>query len=179
MSEALRITCPLTDPAVLATLTAGTPVLLSGSILTARDAAHARLHALIEAREALPVDFTNQVLYYVGPAPAAPGQVIGAAGPTTASRMDSYTPELLKRGLKGTIGKGYRSDAVKASLMKHQAVYFGAIGGLGALLSRTILSQKVVAFKDLGPEAIYRFDIQDFPAIVLIDTQGHDFYRTP
>lgn len=175
--EPIRLTCPITDPAGLAQLAAGTPVLISGTLITGRDAAHQRLHALIEAKRPLPVDLTNQVLYYVGPAPAAPGHVVGAAGPTTASRMDPYTPELLARGLKGTIGKGYRNQTVKDAIVQHQAVYFGAIGGLGALLSRTIVGQRLLAFPDLGPEAIYEFAVKDFPAIVLIDAHGNDFYH--
>ena len=176
--NAVRLTCPIENPAELSTLTAGTPVLLSGSIITGRDAAHARLHELILAGRPLPVELANQVIYYVGPAPAAPAHVIGAAGPTTASRMDPFTPELLERGLKGMIGKGYRSYAVTQAIIQHKAVYFGAIGGLGALLSRFIVSQQLVAFGDLGPEAIYTFAIKDFPVIVLTDTEGHDFYRS-
>lgn len=174
----IHLTVPILDPITLERLTAGTTVLISGTLITARDAAHARLHEHLARGESLPVDLTNQVLYYVGPGPAAPGQIVGAAGPTTASRMDPYTPELLEQGLKGTIGKGYRSDAVKQAMMKHRAVYFGAIGGLGALISRTIVGQRLLAYPDLGPEAIYAFDVKDFPAIVLIDTQGGDFYTT-
>ncbi len=173
----IHLNCPIDNPAQLQGLHAGTPVLLSGTVLTGRDAAHQRLHELIVAGKPLPVDLTNQILYYVGPGPAAPGQIVGAAGPTTASRMDPYTPELLALGLKGTIGKGYRSPAVKQALVEHQAIYFGAIGGLGALLSRTIVGQRILAFPELGPEAIYEFHVKDFPAIVLIDSAGRDFYQ--
>ncbi len=176
MMASARLTCPIQDLDFLQSLTAGTPVMLSGRLITGRDAAHARLHQMIQDGQPLPVDLSNQVLYYVGPAPARPGQVVGSAGPTTASRMDAYTPELLALGLKATIGKGYRNDTVKAAMKTHRAVYFGAIGGLGALLSRCIRSKKVLAFGDLGPEAIYEFKIEDFPVIVLVDTQGRDFY---
>ncbi len=177
MTAPVVVHCPIEDPTALRQLQAGTPVRLSGTILTGRDAAHARLHDLIREGKPLPVDFTNQVLYYVGPAPRAPGQIVGAAGPTTASRMDPYTPELLALGLRATIGKGYRSDAVKAAMREHGAVYFGAVGGLGAILSRSIVAQRVLAFPDLGPEAIHQFEVRDFPAIVLIDALGHDFYQ--
>ncbi|NMP24102.1 FumA C-terminus/TtdB family hydratase beta subunit [Sulfobacillus harzensis] len=173
----IHLTCPIDDPSRLTELSAGTPVLLSGTVLTGRDAAHQRLHDLIAAREPLPIDLTNHILYYVRPGPAAPGQVVGAAGPTTSSRMDPYTPELLEFGLKGTIGKGYRSQAVKEAFVQHQAVYFGAIGGLGALLSRTIVGQRILAFPELGPEAMYEFAVKDFPAIVLMDCAGRDFYQ--
>lgn len=176
MNAPHRLMCPITDIETLEALRAGTPVLLSGRIITGRDAAHARLHQMIQKGEPLPIDVSNQVLYYVGPAPAGPGQVVGSAGPTTASRMDLYTPELLARGLKATIGKGYRQDAVKTAMKEHGAVYFGAIGGIGALLSRCIRSQKVLAFEDLGPEAMYEFAIEDFPVLVLIDSKGRDFY---
>jgi len=177
MTDPIKLPVPLTDPHQLTRLTVGTPVLLSGTLITGRDAAHQRLHALIQAGAPLPVDLTNQILYYVGPGPAAPGHIVGAAGPTTSSRMDAYTPALLERGLKGMIGKGYRSDEVKQSLTTHHAVYFGAIGGLGALLSRTIVGQRLLAFPDLGPEAMYEFTVKDFPAIVLIDSEGRDFYQ--
>jgi len=173
----VALTCPLENPEVLRTLSAGTPVRLSGTVITARDAAHERLVHLIEARAPLPVDLTNQVVYYVGPAPAPPGHVIGAAGPTTASRMDAYTPLLLAHGLKGMIGKGYRSQMVKDACKTYQALYFGAIGGIGAWLSRCIVAQRIVAFPELGPEAIYELTIRDFPAIVLLDINGHDYYE--
>lgn len=176
--EAVHLTCPIDDPKILINLTAGTPVLLSGTLITGRDAAHQRLYDLSHSGKPLPIELTNQIMYYVGPSPASPGHTVGSAGPTTASRMDPYTPELLDHGLKGMIGKGYRSDTVKKALVTHQAVYFGAIGGLGALLSRTIVRQRVLAFADLGPEAIYAFDVHNFPCIVLIDTHGNDFYQT-
>lgn len=173
MTEPVRIQCPVIDPGELAALTCGTSVLLSGTLITARDAAHIRLHELIHAGTSLPVDLHGQVLYYVGAAPAPPGRPVGAAGPTTAP----YTPELLEQGLKGMIGKGYRSEVVNQALKSHGAVYFGAIGGLGALLSQCIVDQRLLAFADLGPEAMYAFDVRDFPAIVLIDSQGRDFYH--
>lgn len=172
----IRLHCPIDDPADLLTLSAGTPVLLSGTVITARDAAHERLVQLIARREVLPVDMTNQVVYYVGPAPAPPGHVIGSAGPTTASRMDKWTPTLLSLGLKGMIGKGYRSEDVRSALIQYHAIYFGAIGGIGALLSQCITVQRLVAFPELGPEAIYELTIHDFPVVVLIDTVGRNYY---
>lgn len=171
------VQCPIENPDVLMTLTAGTRVSLSGTLLTARDAAHERLYQLHEQGLPLPVTLENQVIYYVGPGPARPGAVVGSSGPTTASRMDRYTPLLLSLGVKATIGKGYRSDAVKAALVYSHAVYFGAVGGLGALLSRSIIGQRVVAFEELGPEAIRELTVKDFPAIVLIDAEGRDFYQ--
>ncbi len=177
MTDVVHLTCPVVDSLQLRSLRAGMAVRLSGTLLTARDAAHARLHQLLQASQALPVNLENQALYYVGPAPAAPGLVVGAAGPTTASRMDPYTPELLAQGLKVTIGKGYRSAAVVSAMVRHQAVYLGAIGGIGALLSRTIKNARVLAFEDLGPEAIYELVVEDFPALVLVDTTGQDYYQ--
>ncbi len=177
MTERVRIICPNPDPGILSELECGTPVLLSGTVLTARDAAHVRLHRLITEKKPLPVNLVGQVLYYVGPAPASPGHAVGSAGPTTAGRMDPYTPELLELGVRATIGKGYRSEAVRQTIMRIGSIYLGAIGGLGAKLSQSIRSQRVVAFEDLGPESIYELEIVDFPAIVLIDAKGRDFYR--
>ncbi len=170
------ITTPLTDQDI-ESLKAGARVRITGVIYTARDAAHGRLLPLVEKGEKLPIDVRGQVIYYTGPSPARPGDAIGAVGPTTASRMDKFTPPLLKLGLKGTIGKGYRADAVKAALREHKAVYFGSIGGAGAVLSRFVKKAAVVAYEDLGTEAIRRLDVESFPAIVLYDCHGGDLYQ--
>ena len=176
MPEDLRqIQLPLTDEVILS-LRAGDMVEISGKLFTGRDAAHQRFHQALERGEALPVDLRGQVIYYVGPSPARPGAVIGSAGPTTASRMDSFTPELLKLGLKGMIGKGKRSEPVKKAMQVHKAVYFGAIGGLGILLSQSIQQAEVVAYPDLGPEAVFKLTLEKFPAIVINDCQGGDLY---
>jgi len=167
---------PLSDADVEA-LTAGDHVRITGVLYTARDAAHARLLPLIEAGEALPIDVRGQIIYYTGPSPARPGHIVGSIGPTTGGRMDKFTPRLLSLGLKGTIGKGHRSDAVKAALREHKSVYFGAIGGAGAVLSRFIKSLEVVAYEDLGTEAIRRLEVDDFPAIVINDCHGGDLYQ--
>ncbi|MDQ0269689.1 fumarate hydratase subunit beta [Cytobacillus purgationiresistens] len=151
-------------------------MLISGTIFTARDAAHKRMFEAVEKGEDLPFDIKDQFIYYVGPTPAMPWMVIGSAGPTTSSRMDKYTPTLLDMGLKGMIGKGYRSEEVVASIVKNKAVYLAAIGGTGALISRTIKEMEVVAYKELGPEAIYKLTVEDFPATVIIDSQGSDWY---
>ena len=170
------ITTPLSDDDVVS-LKAGDRVRITGVIYTARDAAHGRLFPLAEQGEKLPVDVKGAIIYYTGPSPARPGDVIGAVGPTTASRMDKFTPALLKLGLKGTIGKGYRGDVVKDALRKHKAVYFGSIGGAGAVLSRFVRKAEVVAYEDLGTEAIRRLDVEGFPAIVLYDAHGGDLYQ--
>lgn len=170
-----RITTPLTDEVVLS-LKSGDEVLLSGVIYTGRDAAHKRLFEMISRGEKLPVDLQGQVIYYVGPCPPKPGQVIGSAGPTTSGRMDPYTPTLIEHGLKGMIGKGLRRPQVIEAMKKHKAVYFLAIGGLGALLAKRIKKAEVIAFPDLGPEAIYRLEVEDFPLIVGIDANGNDLY---
>lgn len=172
----LHITTPLTGAAV-ESLHAGQPVLISGTIYTARDAAHKRMYDLLEQGKPLPIDIANQIIYYVGPSPAPPGRVVGAAGPTTAGRMDRYAPALIARGLKGMIGKGYRSPAVVEAMRNHKAVYFAAVGGAGALLSRCIKAARVVAYPDLGPEAIHEFVVEDFPAVVAIDCHGEDLYQ--
>jgi fumarate hydratase subunit beta len=167
---------PLTDADVLA-LKAGDRVEISGVIYTARDAAHARLAPLVDQGEPLPIDVKGAIIYYTGPSPARPGDVIGSVGPTTASRMDTFTPALLAIGLKGTIGKGYRSHAVKDALARHRGVYFGAIGGAGAVLSEFVTKAEVVAYEDLGTEAIRRLEVEGFPAIVLYDCHGGDLYQ--
>ena len=161
----------------LVKLKAGDRVLLSGTIYTARDAAHKRMNEALQKGEELPFDVSGQTIYYVGPTPAKPDQVIGSAGPTTSGRMDKFTPALLDLGLKGMLGKGYRSPEVIESMQKNKAVYFAAIGGSGALIARTIQSMEVVAYEDLGPEAIYKLTIKDFPAVVIIDSEGNDWYQ--
>jgi len=172
----IRLTAPLTD-ADVERLRAGDRVLLSGFVYTARDAAHARLVELIEKGEPLPFDLSGQIIYFVGPTPAPPGRPIGSAGPTTSYRMDPYSPVLVAHGLKGMIGKGKRSDEVKEALRRHKAVYFGAVGGAAALISKRILSAEIVAYEDLGPEAIRRLEVKDFPAVVVNDAHGGDLYE--
>jgi fumarate hydratase subunit beta len=176
MSKQVRLTPPLTDEMVM-TLVMGDQVLVSGVIYTARDAAHKRLMELLDAGKQLPVDFKGQILYYVGPSPARPGRVIGAAGPTTSTRMDVYTPTMLKLGLKAMIGKGKRSLEVLAALQEFTAVYLGATGGAGALISKCIKAAEVVAFPDLGPEAIHRLEVENLPTIVINDCHGGDLYE--
>ncbi len=171
-----RLHTPLSEEDI-AGLRAGDQVLLTGVLFTGRDAAHKRFAEALDRGDPLPVDLAGQVLYYVGPSPARPGTPIGAAGPTTGGRMDSYTPRLLALGLKATIGKGKRSVEVREALRRHNAVYFGAIGGLGALLARQIKRAEVVAYADLGAEAVYRLEVEDFPVVVLDDTQGGDLYE--
>ena len=167
---------PLSDSDVEG-LRAGDRVLFNGALYTARDAAHARLVALLEEGKPLPFPIEGQVIYYVGPAPARPGAVIGSAGPTTSGRMDIYAPALMAAGLKGMLGKGSRSEEVKAAMAKHRAVYFAATGGAGALLSQRIVKAEVVAYEELGPEAIRRLEVKDLPAIVVNDIHGGDLYR--
>jgi hydro-lyases, Fe-S type, tartrate/fumarate subfamily, beta region len=158
-------------------LKAGDTVLLNGPLLSGRDAAHKRLVAALKERESLPVDLDGETIYYVGPCPTPPGRVIGSAGPTTSGRMDAYTPDLLRLGLKGMIGKGQRSAEVIAAIKKYQAVYFAALGGAGALIARSIKTAQVIVYPDLGPEAIYRLEVKDFPVIVAIDACGNDLYQ--
>ena len=160
------------------TLKAGDSCLISGTIYTARDAAHKRLCELIEQGRELPLEIRDSVIYFVGPSPAKPGQVIGAAGPTTSYRMDAYSPVLIARGQTGMIGKGKRGPEVIAAMKEHGAVYFGAIGGCGALLSKCIKKSELVAYEDLGAEAIRRLEVENFPAIVIIDSQGNNLYET-
>ena len=169
------ISAPLTDE-VVNDLKAGDRVLINGIIYTARDAAHKRLVEMLDRNEPLPIDLKGQIIYYVGPCPAKPGTVIGSAGPTTSGRMDAYTPRLLDEGLKGMIGKGLRSKAVVDSMVKNGAVYFAAIGGAGALLAECIKESEVVAFDDLGTEAIRRLRVENFPVTVIIDRYGNDLY---
>ena len=159
-------------------LKAGDHVRISGNIYTARDAAHKRMIEALEQGLNLPVDLTDQIIYYVGPCPAKPGEIIGSAGPTTSGRMDSYTPELLERGLAGMIGKGNRSEWVINSMISNDAVYFACVGGAGALLQDCIKSVEIIAYEDLGTEAIRKIEVKDFPAIVVIDTLGNNLYET-
>ena len=159
-------------------LRAGDYVYLSGTIYTARDAAHKRMYEALEKGEALPIDMQNNVIYYMGPSPAREGRAIGSAGPTTASRMDKYAPTLLDLGLKGMIGKGKRSQEVKDAIVRNGAVYFAAVGGAGALLSRSITESEVIANDDLGTEAIRKLTVKDFPVIVVIDSEGNNLYET-
>ncbi len=167
---------PLSDEDV-SKLEAGDIVYLSGKIYTARDAAHKRLVDLIEAGEELPFDLQGSVIYFVGPTPPKPGEPIGSAGPTTSYRMDSYSPTLIKHGQKGMIGKGKRNQAVKDACKEHKAVYFGATGGAGALIAKAIKSAKVIAYPELGPEAIRELEVEDFPVTVINDTKGNDLYQ--
>lgn len=162
---------------VLETLKAGDLISLTGSLFTGRDQTHRRLVALLDEGKELPVDLKGQLLYYVGPSPAKPGQVIGAAGPTTSYRMDLYTPRLLELGLKATLGKGSRSMAVRQSMKENGAIYLATVGGAGALLSKSIVKSEVVAFEDAGPEALFRFEVENFPAVVINDLEGNDFYE--
>lgn len=171
-----KINLPLTDEAIN-NLEAGDRVLLKGIIYTGRDAAHKRLAELIEKEEELPMDIKNQTIYYVGPCPAKPGQVIGSAGPTTSGRMDAYAPILMEQGLKGMIGKGLRNQGVVDSIIKYNAVYFAAVGGAGALLAEAIKEAEVIAFPDLGAEAIYKLRVENFPVTVIIDNKGNDLYK--
>lgn len=159
-------------------LRAGDYVYLSGTIYTARDAAHKRMYEALEKGEALPIDMQNNVIYYMGPSPAREGRAIGSAGPTTASRMDKYAPTLLDLGLKGMIGKGKRSQEVKDAIVRNGAVYFAAVGGAGALLSRSITESEVIAYDDLGTEAIRKLTVKDFPVVVVIDSEGNNLYET-
>ncbi|MGV1099450.1 FumA C-terminus/TtdB family hydratase beta subunit [Thiovibrio sp. JS02] len=161
----------------LTSLAAGELVSLSGTLYTGRDQTHRRLCALLDEGQELPVDLSGQLLYYVGPSPARPGRVIGAAGPTTSYRMDLYTPRLLALGLKATMGKGSRSATVREAMVLHGAVYLASIGGAGALLSKCIRKSELVAFADAGPEALYRFEVEQFPAVVINDLAGNDYYE--
>ena len=159
-------------------LRAGDYVYLSGILYTARDAAHKRMQEALQENGELPFDLENNVIYYMGPSPAREGRPIGSAGPTTASRMDKYTPALLDLGLRGMIGKGKRSTAVIEATIRNQAVYFAAVGGAGALLSRSVISSETIAYDDLGTEAIRRLEVRDFPVIVVIDSEGNNLYET-
>ncbi len=173
--EEKRIEAPLSDRDVLA-MKAGDNLLVNGVIFTARDAAHKKLIELMEKGEPLPLDLQGQIIYYVGPTPAKPGQVIGSAGPTTSGRMDAYTPQMLAHGMKACIGKGLRNQAVKVALQQYKGVYLAAVGGAGALLSKKIKKCEVVAYPELGPEAIHRLEVEDFPVTVVNDAHGGDVY---
>ncbi len=160
------------------TLKAGDSVLITGTIYTARDAAHKRMIEGLERGEDLPFDIHDQIIYYVGPCPAKPGEIIGSCGPTTSGRMDAYAPLLIEKGQTGMIGKGLRDKNVVDAMIKHGAVYFGAIGGAGALIAKTVKSQKIIAYEDLGPEAIRELEVENFPVIVVIDAEGTNLYET-
>ena len=175
MNQPIRLTPPLSDEDV-EKLKIGDRILINGVIFTGRDAAHKRLFDLLKERKNLPFDIKGQVIYYVGPTPAKPGQALGSAGPTTSYRMDAYSPSLIEGGLKGMIGKGMRSDAVKEAIKKYKAVYFAATGGAGALLAKRVKKAEVVAYEDLGPEAIRRLVVEDLPVIVVNDVRGNDLY---
>ena len=173
----IRITAPLTREKAKA-LRSGDSCLISGVIYTARDAAHKRLCELVAQGKELPLEIKDAIIYFVGPTPARPGEAIGSAGPTTSYRMDAYSPTLIALGQTGMIGKGKRSPEVVAAMKEHGAVYFGAIGGCGALLSRCIKKAEVIAYEDLGAEAIHRLEVVDFPVVVVIDSQGNNLYET-
>lgn len=159
-------------------LRAGDYVYITGTIYTARDAAHKRMYEAIQRKENLPINMENNIIYYMGPSPARDGRIIGSAGPTTSSRMDKYAPTLLDMGLKGMIGKGKRNENVKKSIVNNTAVYFAAVGGAGALLSKCIKESKIIAYEDLGTEAIRELKVENFPVVVVIDAQGNDLYET-
>lgn len=159
-------------------LKAGDYVYITGTIYTARDAAHKRMYEALEKGESLPMEMKDNIIYYMGPSPAREGRPIGSAGPTTASRMDKYTPALLDMGLIGMIGKGKRSDAVREAIVRNGAVYFAAVGGAGALLSKSIKASEVIAYDDLGTEAIRKLEVENFPVIVVIDSEGNNLYET-
>ena len=172
-----HIKAPLNDDEVKM-LKAGDYVYLTGTVYTARDAAHKRLYEALQRGEDIPLELQNNIIYYLGPSPAREGQVIGSAGPTTSSRMDKYTPLLLEKGLKGMIGKGKRSQEVKDAIVRNGSVYFAAVGGAGALLSKCILSSEGIAYDDRGTEAIRKLQVKDFPVIVVIDSEGNNLYET-
>ena len=172
-----KITLPITDEDIK-NLKAGDSVLLSGSIITGRDAAHKRLYELIQKGEKLPVDIKGELIYYVGPAPAKPGYAVGPAGPTSSYRMDKYAPSLLDLGLKGMIGKGARNKEVVDAIVRNKGVYLVAIGGAAALISKSIKSEEILCYEDLGTEAVRRYEVEDFPCIVAIDSNGNNVYET-
>ena len=174
MSKKVRL--PLTDK-TLEGLKAGDSILLTGTMYVGRDAAHKRMVEALDQGKPLPFDIKGQTIYFMGPSPARPGQPIGSAGPTTSGRMDSYSPRLIAEGLKGMIGKGMRSQEVKDAMKKYKAVYLAAIGGAGALISKTIKKSEVIAYKELGAEAVYRLEVEDFPATVINDIHGNDLYE--
>jgi fumarate hydratase subunit beta len=170
-----HIHTPLT-PEVISGLSMGDEVLLSGTIYTARDQAHSRLCALLDKGEVLPIDLTGTIIYFSGPTPTPPGRAVGSAGPTTSGRMDAFSPKLIRAGLKGMIGKGSRSQEVIEAMKTHGAIYFAATGGAGALIARSIKSSTCVAYQELGAEAIYKMEVEDFPLVVAIDSKGEDLY---
>ncbi|AIY79351.1 Fe-S-containing hydro-lyase [Clostridium botulinum] len=172
----MKLHTPLTSEKILK-LKAGDTVLLSGIIYSARDAAHKRLIELLDKDEKLPLSIDNEIIYYVGPSPAKPGSVIGSAGPTTSYRMDSYAPRLLDLGLKGMIGKGARNEEVIESIRKNKAIYFGAIGGAAALIAKSIVKSEIIAYEDLGAEAIRKMEVKDMPLVVIIDSAGNNLYE--
>jgi fumarate hydratase subunit beta len=176
LTDNLHIVSPI-DTETIEKLIVGTKVLISGVIYVARDTAHQRLISALDKGEQLPFDLHGQTLYYMGPAPAKPGQIIGSAGPTTSSRMDKYTPRLIATGIRAMIGKGNRSLEVRDAIPKYRAVYFATYGGAGALLAKAIKRVKIIAYEDLGPEAIRRLDVEDFPAIVANDIYGGDLFE--
>ena len=177
MKNIIKITTPL-DIKEIVNLRTGDFVNITGNIYTARDAAHKRFFELIEKGKKLPIDIKGQIIFYTGPTPVKSGYPCGSVGPTTSYRMDPYTPSLLERGLKGMIGKGFRSKEVIDSMKKNKAVYFAAVGGAAALIARSVKKSKVIAYEDLGVEAIYKFYVEDFPAIVVIDSAGNNLYET-
>lgn len=172
-----KITLPITDEDIK-NLKAGDSVLLTGSIITGRDAAHKRLYELIQKGEKLPVDIKGELIYYVGPAPAKPGYAVGPAGPTSSYRMDKYAPSLLDLGLKGMIGKGARNKEVVDAIVRNKGVYLVAIGGAAALIAKSIQSEEILCYEDLGTEAVRRYEVEDFPCIVAIDSNGNNVYET-
>lgn len=172
-----HISAPITKEDT-SSLRAGDYVYITGTIYTARDAAHKRMEETLEKNESLPIDIKNQIIYYMGPSPARDGRPIGSAGPTTASRMDKYTPKLLDLGLSAMIGKGKRSEEVLNAIVRNKSVYMAAVGGAGALLSKCILSSEVVAYEDLGTEAIRKLEVKDFPVIVVADCEGNYLYES-
>jgi len=177
MKNIIKISTPL-DTKKIINLKAGDFVSITGNIYAARDAAHKRFFELIEKGKKLPIDLKGQIIFYAGPTPTKPGHSCGSVGPTTSYRMDPYTPELLERGLKGIIGKGLRSKEVMKSIKKNKAVYFAAIGGAAALIAKSIKKSEVIAYEDLGAEAVFRFYVEDFPAIVVVDSAGNNLYET-
>jgi len=175
MANEIRLKTPLTDEDA-DKLKIGDKVLITGVIYTGRDSAHKRMIDLVNQGKELPMDVKGQIIYYVGPTPARPGKPIGSAGPTTSYRMDAYAPKMMEKGMKGMIGKGNRAPEVIEAMKKYKAIYFGATGGAGAVLARSIKKATVVAYEDLGPEAIHRLEVEDFPAVVINDTKGNDLY---
>jgi fumarate hydratase subunit beta len=177
MSERIRLTTPFSDSDIKR-LKAGDMAYISGTIYTARDAAHKKMCELAQNGEPMPFNFKGTAVYYAGPCPAKPGEAIGSVGPTTSGRMDLYTPTLLEKGLKVMIGKGFRSKEVKQSIVKHSGVYFAAIGGAAALMSQCVKSAKVIAFEELGTEAIREIEVEDLPVVVAVDSNGTDIYKS-